>query len=358
MHDRRATRANCRADGRIRTEPSPPWQGGAAPSGFVRRVSRVAFQPRTEPASHRSIGDRAIIGGASRAPVLLVEVTRFELAIPCAQGRCSTRLSHTSLVEERPLLRVPFRGSLRRTCGLVSSGWAARESNPDHLIKSQVHHRNACDPITVPPPGIEPGPLGLQPSAQTNYARVASSRERRSSSCGSSRFIVVVQLFNFHRPVFTAPALVELVDSRVKQSAFRSRPRSRTLIDGFRNRCPTDWTSLDRDQRSVVGLEGFEPPPHRVKAEHAATTPQTQDGSCGRAFELLRHHFLSWVPLESNQDGAEARLGYSQARSHAGLRTRKRKEPPLRAAPDRFGLSAWVTRLEPSLRTSWAAARA
>ena len=29
-------------------------------------------------------------------------------------------------------------------------------------------------PRDVPPPGIEPEPLGLQPSAQTNYARVAS----------------------------------------------------------------------------------------------------------------------------------------------------------------------------------------
>ncbi len=27
--------------------------------------------------------------------------------------------------------------------------WVARESDPDHLVKSQVHHRNACDPCRV-----------------------------------------------------------------------------------------------------------------------------------------------------------------------------------------------------------------
>ena len=41
-------------------------------------------------------------------------------------------------------------------------------------------------PRDVPPPGVEPEPLGLQPSAQTSYARVGGAPARRSSS--SSRF--------------------------------------------------------------------------------------------------------------------------------------------------------------------------
>ena len=40
-------------------------------------------------------------------------------------------------------------------------------------FKKPVHNHFATNPsIAVPPSGIEPEPLGLQPSAQTNYARV------------------------------------------------------------------------------------------------------------------------------------------------------------------------------------------
>lgn len=39
----------------------------------------------------------------------------------------------------------------------------------------------------VPPPGIEPGPLGLQPSAQTNCARVGGGAVRREQVPGTAR---------------------------------------------------------------------------------------------------------------------------------------------------------------------------
>jgi hypothetical protein len=46
-----------------------------------------------------------------------------------------------------------------------TSSWVARESNSDHLVKSQVHHRNACDPHVVPRDRIERSSPGLQPGA-------------------------------------------------------------------------------------------------------------------------------------------------------------------------------------------------
>jgi hypothetical protein len=95
--------------------------------------------------------------------------------------------------------------------------------------------RLTCD---VPPPGIEPGPLGLQPSAQTSYARVGllGCLPAPSSSL----------LFGCHRsiPAEDAPrATMHPQDTRTHPSRPRAgvlNPRSRvakTLIVGDVGRC-------------------------------------------------------------------------------------------------------------------------
>ncbi len=79
----------------------------------------------------------------------------------------------------------------------VTRSWARSESN-----RRCVRVRTGCNPVllraheAVPPPGVEPEPLGLQPSAQTTYARAgyegrtgaleARVRPSRSSSSSSS----------------------------------------------------------------------------------------------------------------------------------------------------------------------------
>ena len=47
---------------------------------------------------------------------------------------------------------------------------------------------------SVPPSGIEPEPLGLQPSAQTNYARVAIRALRAFAARAAQIIIIVLQL--------------------------------------------------------------------------------------------------------------------------------------------------------------------
>jgi hypothetical protein len=46
----------------------------------------------------------------------------------------------------------------------------------------------------VPPSGIEPDPLGLQPSAQTNYARVGYERRARFEARAAQIIIIVLRL--------------------------------------------------------------------------------------------------------------------------------------------------------------------
>jgi hypothetical protein len=70
----------------------------------------------------------------------------------------------------------------------------------------------------------------------------------------------------------------------------------------------------------------------------------------GAAVERL-NLFFTWARSESNRDGADARVGYSHARSHAGLHARKRPktrraaEDLSRAAPDRFGYFSLILRV-------------
>lgn len=117
----------------------------------------------------------------------------------------------------------------------------------------------------VPPPGIEPEPPGLQPSAQTIYARVAS--QGVGTPCLSS-------IFGCHAP--SAPCrcrfAVETVDSHVLQSAAVRAERVELPF-------PESESGVLPIERSpiVVGLERFELSPHGVKIRCAAVTPQTQN---------------------------------------------------------------------------------
>ena len=86
-----------------------------------------------------------------------------------------------------------------------------------------------------------------------------------------------------------------------------------------------------------VGPGRLELPQIRLKVGCIAFLPRALDADGGRAFELLLHH-VGALGIEPRR--CRARVGYSHARSHAGLRARKREEPPRvlpRAAPDRFG---------------------
>lgn len=95
LHDRRATRAiwSRRRDSNPRL---PRWQRSALPLSYACKEfpSRLSTARWMSCASHRSVGDRAITGRASRAPVHLVEARGFEPPIPCAQGRCDSTSLH------------------------------------------------------------------------------------------------------------------------------------------------------------------------------------------------------------------------------------------------------------------------
>ena len=76
----------------------------------------------------------------------------------------------------------------------------------------------------VPPPGIEPEPLGLQPSAQTNYARVGYERCTRWLGMRAPQ-IIIVKLFDCQRdhrrrPQGAPPALMHWQSLRVHLSRF------------------------------------------------------------------------------------------------------------------------------------------
>lgn len=64
------------------------------------------------------------------------------------------------------------------TCHLDAPAWRCCVQ---HLMLESPSARAAAsgDSNVVPPSGIEPEPLGLQPSAQTNYARVGYERRAR-----------------------------------------------------------------------------------------------------------------------------------------------------------------------------------
>ena len=97
----------------------------------------------------------------ARAPcATLVEVTRFERAIPCAQGRCSTRLSHTSKSIVPPVGLEPTSLRVRTACSalelqgrkqLSATPWnrtrtsRASTERADHLRKSGISPAKPCN---------------------------------------------------------------------------------------------------------------------------------------------------------------------------------------------------------------------
>lgn len=114
--------------------------------------------------------------------------------------------------------------------------------------------------------------------------------------------------------------------------------RNRTLIARSRISRPTVRRSLID---LFVSPEGFEPSPHRVKAECAAVTPRAQDGCRGRAFELLLHlHHVGALRIElrwcRSTRGLQPR---PEPRRSARPKTRRAAREDLsRAAPESFRL--------------------
>ena len=99
LHDRRATRAiwSRRRDSNPRL---PRWQRSALPLSYACKEfpSRLSTARWMSCASHRSVGDRAITGRASRAPVHLVEARGIEPPIPASQTPCLTVRPHLVMI--------------------------------------------------------------------------------------------------------------------------------------------------------------------------------------------------------------------------------------------------------------------
>ena len=159
------------------------WQRDASLVGLTCKLpeSSQLRSPRWH-ASHRSPAEAP--AGRSGRPCMIVEV----------------RASRTSGPTVPNHVRLPLALHLEIS-------WVVRDSNSAHRFKRPVHRRNAYDPF-VPPPGIEPEPPGLQPSAQTFYARVASVASA-APRAAAPRFVVV--LFGCHAapssPCLSGPAV-------------------------------------------------------------------------------------------------------------------------------------------------------
>lgn len=261
-----------------------------------------------------------------------------------AQSPAGISVAH-AFVEARGI-EPPSHGPKPRVLPLdYTSSWVARESNPDHRFKRPVHHRNACNPF-VPRDRVERSSPTLQDGACTTQAARAFARapllELRNPRASSSLTIHLSLAPSSPcrwRPAVSAVAR-GTVESRAKQSACSSGGRNRTLIARIRISRLTVRRPLIDLFVLCVGLERFELSPHRLKVRCAAVTPQAQDGGCGRAFELLLHHFLSWACSESNRDGAKTRDLQSRPEPCRSARP-KTKRPP-RISPGRLQIASAV----------------
>ena len=280
-----------------------------------------------------SVGDRAIAGRASRAPARSCRGERTRTSDPAVPGR----------------VRCHFATPRRR-----GSPGARTLTSP---VKGRMHYHRARDPSC---PGIELNDhlsvLRLQRSACTAQAAWA-----RAIAHACRDRVIVVDYSLVICPVLAASLSSRCerrargtVDSRAMQSAAVQGGRNRTLIARSRISRPT----VRRPLIVFVSPERFELSPHRLKVECAAITPRAQGGCRGRAFELRLHHVgalgiePSWCRCTR---GLQPR---PEPRRSARPKMTEATEDFSRAAPDRFGYSAWSMRLEPSLRRSWAAARA
>lgn len=102
-------------------------------------------------------------------------------------------------------------------------GWVGFEPTSRRTRRSRAARRRralqssfATNPQIVPPSGIEPEPLGLQPSAQTNYARAGYERRTRVGSA---------------RAAFT-PNATRAFPARVQRSSYERH----TQVGGRRGR--------------------------------------------------------------------------------------------------------------------------
>ena len=138
------------------------------------------------------------------------------------------------------------------------------------------------------------------------------------------------------RPTVSAVLWRPSIHARCSQQQFRVKDSN--LRHALQRRRSYRWTNPDQVRRAG----GCRTLVTRLKAKCSTVElrPQNGDRACGFSMELLRHHvpFVGALGIEPRR--CRARVIYSHARGHAGLRTRKREEPPRgfpRAAPDRFG---------------------
>ena len=197
--------------------PESAWHADAAPSGLVRRKENPSRFSNAElensSASHRCRDDRAHDRRpGSRIPVVSRRGERNRTSSPVVPNDVPYRWA-------TPRERLHVRGSPGNRTLITGLR--------DQYITVMLATRSRATPWN-----------------RTRTSRVSAERadQLRKSDKVRSRYMPRSRhhhrLFGCHRPVFTAPALVELVDSREKQTAFRSRPRIRTLIARVRVACP------------------------------------------------------------------------------------------------------------------------
>jgi hypothetical protein len=84
-------------------------------------------------------------------------------------------------------------------CRYDTPAWWCPRKTP--VIRIVVGTATSDDPF-VPPPGIEPEPPGLQPSAQTNYARVGYERRACFEGTHDAQIIIII-IFSCQRAHLT-----------------------------------------------------------------------------------------------------------------------------------------------------------
>jgi hypothetical protein len=123
------------------------------------------------------------------------QVTGVEPAWVCVAHKLVTR-THLLGGAVRHLW---FRVSVGSNSAFVTRAWARSDSNRRFVwVRTRCNPGFATDP-QVPPSGIEPEPLGLQPSAQTNYARVGYECCTRALQAHVQHQIIIVIIFGCHR---------------------------------------------------------------------------------------------------------------------------------------------------------------
>ena len=143
------------------------------------------------------------------------------------------------------------------------------------------------------------------------------------------------------RPSITRDAVSVQFGKRGSNSHFQGQSLAFCQLNDSRSSCRAGGC-----RTLVASLKG--------KCSTVELRPQNGDRGCGFSMELLRHQLSFRGRAWNRTKTVQARAVYSRARSHAGLRARKRKN---RRGGSQGGSSvvgyllAWSTSLEPSLRT-------